>query len=243
MQLFGNPGSPFVRKVLVVAAEKGIGVEILPANPRAPSPEFLAASPFRKIPALKDGDFFLADSTAIAMYFDALRPEPSVLPSDPRARGKAVWFEEVADTVMSGPAAKIAFNRFVAPKLLNVPGDEQAAQQGERELAPILDYLESQAPTDGWLAGDSFSIGDIAIASCLATLRYVSVGPHEAGHPRLAAWLERVMARPAWQEVAERERAMMGGRRTPDVAGAWRSAGNRHAPDRIFAATKRHSPA
>lgn len=214
MQVFGNPGSPFVRKVLVVAAEKGMEVELMPANPRAPSPEFLAASPFRKIPALTDGDYHLADSTAIAMYLDALRPEPPILPIEPKARGKAVWFEEVADTVMSGPAAKIAFNRFVAPRILNMPGNEEAATQGEQELGPILDYLESQAPAEGWLTGESFSIGDIAIASCLVTLRYVAIGPSETSHPRLAAWLERVVARPRWQEVSDRERALMGARQS-----------------------------
>lgn len=212
MQIFGFPGSPFVRKVLVVAAEKGVEVDNVPANPREPPPEFLAASPFRKIPALKDGDYLLADSTAIVTYIDALHPEPPILPREARARGRSVWFEELADTIMSVPGAKIVFNRFVSPRLLGRPGDEEAARQGEQELGPILDYLEANAPTEAWLAGESYSLGDIAVASSLATLRYVDVGPTEQSHPRLAAWLARVRARPAWREVAERERTVMSAR-------------------------------
>ncbi|QGN53281.1 hypothetical protein GKE62_00615 [Novosphingobium sp. Gsoil 351] len=61
MQVFGFPLSPFVRKVHLVAAEKGIEVEMVVVDPRKPDPDFLAASPFRKIPALKDGDYMLAD--------------------------------------------------------------------------------------------------------------------------------------------------------------------------------------
>ncbi len=164
MKLFGFPLSPFVRKVLLVAAEKGVTIEAAPANPRDPSPEFLAASPFRKIPALQDGDFTLADSTAIVTYIDALHPAPATTPGDARARGRAIWFEEFADTIVSAAGGKLVFNRFVAPKVLGMPGDEVAAAAGEAELAPILAYLESQAPADGWLAGPDFSIADIAVA-------------------------------------------------------------------------------
>jgi glutathione S-transferase len=201
MQVFGLPLSPFVRKVHVVAAEKGIPIEVVPANPRDPSPEFLAASPFRKIPALKDGDFLLADSSAIVTYFEALVPEPAILPAEPRARAKAVWFEEVCDTIVAPAGAKLVFNRFVAPRILGMPGNEEAAAQGEAELAPILDWIESQVLTEGWLVGGDFSLGDIALASLLKTLSFVDKGCDRALHPRTAAWFDRVTARPAWRQV------------------------------------------
>ncbi len=205
MQVYGLPLSPFVRKVHLVAAEKGIAIEMVPTDFRNPAPDFLEASPFRKIPALRDGDFTLADSTAIATYFDALHPEPPILPAEPRARAKAVFFEEVADTVFVAAGAKIVFNRFVGPKLLGMPGDEAAAAAGEKELGPLLDWLEGQAPASGWLAGETFSIGDIAMASVLTTLGYVGMGPDALGRPAILAWYERVRARPAWQQVAKFE--------------------------------------
>ena len=92
MKVFGFPLSPFVRKVHLVAAEKGIAIEMVLGTPGQPSPEFLAASPFGKIPALQDGDFNLADSTAIVTYLDALHPDPPMLPGDARQKGKAIWF-------------------------------------------------------------------------------------------------------------------------------------------------------
>ena len=209
MKVFGFPLSPFVRKVHLVATEKGIAVETVLSNPADPAPEFLAASPFRKIPALQHGDFTLADSTAIVTYLDALHPDPPMLPGDARNKAMAVWFEEFADTVLTPAGGKIVFNRFVGPKFLGLPGDEVAAKQGELDLVPLLDYLEGVAPETEWLTGSALSIGDIAVASVFRTLSYVGFEPNAAKHPRTAAWYLRVCARPAWQEVAAREAAVM----------------------------------
>lgn len=211
MKVFGFPLSPFVRKVHVVAAEKGISVESVLGNPRNPLPEFLAASPFRKIPALQDGDFTLCDSTAIVTYLDALTPEPSMMPGDARQRAKAIWFEEFADTIMTPAGAKVVFNRFVGPKFMGLTGDEAAAEQGVAELQPIFDWFEAQAPAEGWLTGE-YSIGDIAVASVFRTLIYVDMGPDAALRPNTTAWYARVTARPAWQAVAANEAAIMSAR-------------------------------
>ena len=209
MQVFGFPLSPFVRKVLVAAAEKGVEVDNVLFHPSQPPEDFLAASPFRKIPALKDGDFSLADSTAIVTYLEAKHPSPALLPSDPQARARAIWFEEFADTIVSPAGGKIVFNRLVGPKFLGLEGDEEAAKQGEKDLEPILAYLEQNAPADGWLAGEQFSIADIAVASVLRTLGYVGFGPDAAKQPATATWYERVTARPAWQEVAAKEQRIL----------------------------------
>lgn len=211
MKIFGFPVSPFVRKVHLAAAEKGLEIETVLFDPRNPPAEFLAASPFRKIPALQHGDFTLADSTAILTYLEALQPLPALLPADPKARGKAIWFEEFADTILTPAGGKIVFNRFVGPKLMGVPGDEDAAAQGEKDIAPILDWLNGAVPAEGWLAGDAFSVGDIAVASVLRTMGYVGLAPEAATHPATAAWYGRVLSRPAWLAVAEREAGIVAG--------------------------------
>ncbi len=209
MKIYGFPISPFVRKVHLVAAEKGIAVELALSNPADPAAEFLVASPFRKIPALIDGDFTLCDSTAIATYFEALQPEPSITPGNAKAKAKAIWFEEFADTILIASGGKVLFNRFVSPKLMGKPGDETTAEQGLKELEPILAYLESQCG-DGWLAGDDFSIGDIAVAATLRSLGYIDLDPNPATHPRTAAWYDRVKARPSWSKVAALEDKIVG---------------------------------
>ena len=209
MKIFGLPLSPFVRKVHLVATEKAIAVETVLTDLANPDPEFLAASPFRKIPALQDGAFTLCDSTAIVTYLDGLQADPPMLPGDAQQRAKAIWFEEFADTIMVPAGGKIVFNRFVGPKFFGRQGDEDVALQGIAELAPLLDYFESVVPEAGWLTGGDFSIGDIAVASVFRTLRYVALEPAAATHPKAAAWYDRVKARPSWQKVAAQEQAVM----------------------------------
>lgn len=208
IKVFGFPLSPYVRKVHVVAAEKGIAVEMVLGRPGDPSPEFLAASPFRKIPAMQDGDFNLADSTAIVTYLDALQPDPPIAPGDARQRATAIWWEEFADTILVAAGGKVLFNRFVGPTFLGVAGDETVAEQGLKELVPVMDYLESRCG-DGWLAGGDFSIGDVAVACGLRSLGYVGLEPDGATHPRAAAWYECVKVRPSWQQVAVVEAKIM----------------------------------
>ena len=207
MIIYGALLSPYVRKVCVAAQEKGIAYEMSLKRPWIETPGFAEASPFGKIPAIRDGDYTLADSSAICAYFEAKHPAPALLPADPQARGKAVWFDEFADTVIFPAGGKILFNRLVGPKFMRVPGDEDAAKQGEAELVPIFAYLESVAPAEGWLAGAAFTLGDIAVASVIRSLTYVGAQPTLALHPATCTWYNRVCARPAWSRIAEEEAA------------------------------------
>ena len=207
MKIYGFPLSPFVRKVVVAVKEKGLDAQVVPSNPSQPDEEFAAISPFHKIPAFRDGDFTLADSTAIVTYLDAKYPEPALLPAAPEARGRAVWFEEVADTVLTPAGAPIVLNRFLRPQICGTEGDEAAALAAEDALKRPLEYLEGVA-ADGWLDG-AFSIGDISVASVIRTLGYAGWELDAAAYPRLAAWYGRVGEREGWKAAAELEQAVL----------------------------------
>ena len=202
MKVYGALLSPYVRKVALVAAEKRVPWSLVLTGHGSRDPEFLAVSPFGKIPAIDDEGFHLADSTAIVAYLEARYPDPALYPADPQQRGRTVWFEEFADTIFFGAGMKVLFNRLVAPKFKKIPGDEAVALQGEAELPPILDYLESVAPAQGWLLGPDFTLADYAVASVLRTMQAVGWGPDAERYPVTSGWYHRVAARPAWQEIA-----------------------------------------
>lgn len=212
MILLGASISPFVRKVLVVAAEKGVKLENRPLNPSTSTdPLFLATSPFRKIPVLVDGDFSLPDSTAIVTYLEALHPKPAVLPASPRERARAIWFEEMADTILLSAGQRIFYNRVVAPKFLKRAGDLTSAQEAQDTLLPpVFAYLESVAPAEGFLVGNALSIADIAVASMLVNMTYCNASPDPAIYPKLAAFLARMMARPGFAGALASDRALLG---------------------------------
>ena len=219
MKLYGGLLSPFVRKVAVVLGEKGVDYTPARGGPGSTDAEFLAVSPFAKIPAINDDGFTLADSSAIIHYLEAKYPAPALIPADPQARGLAVWFDEFGDTIFGASGLKILFNRVVGPRLLGKPGNEALALEGEAELPRIFDYIESVVPDDGWLVDGGFSIADITIASMLCTLAYVGHGANPAAYPKTAAWHARAVARPSWQAVAAKEAALMQ-RILPDLATA-----------------------
>jgi glutathione S-transferase len=213
MILYGSSLSPYVRKVLAFAAEKGIELELKPTGeaPGQPGPEFIAASPLRKMPALRDGDFTLADSSAIVHYLEAKNPAPALIPREPELLGKAIWFEEYADTVLTSCGAKMFFNRIVAPIFLKKPGDLDAADKAEREeFPPILDYLQSVVPDPGgFLVADRLTVADIAIASPFANLNHLGCAKDEARHGRVYDYVDSILSRPSFAPWIERENAIL----------------------------------
>lgn len=206
MILFGSSMSPFVRKVQAFAAEKAIVLEYRTVGLGDSDPEFNRASPFRRMPALADGDYTLADSSAIVHYLEAVHPEPNLIPVEPRARGTAIWFDEWADTLLFACGGKMFFNRVVAPRFLKREGDTATADVAERdELPPLMEYLERTIPPSGFLVEDRLTLADLAVASPFVNLAHAQVSLDR--WPRVRAYTEAILARPSFASIVERERA------------------------------------
>ena len=208
MIVYGSSMSPFVRKVLAFAAEKGIEVETKPVGLGSDDPDFLAASPFKKIPAFRDGDFSISDSSAIIAYLDAIKPEPALIPHEPKARARTIWFDEFTDTLLFACGAKMFFNRIVAPRFLKREGNAEIADKAEcEELPPLLDYLEGVIPESGFLVEDRLTLADIAVASPFANFRHLGLdlGPR----PKLTGYVEQILARPSFRSWVDREAAYL----------------------------------
>ena len=211
MMLFGAPVSPFVRKVMAYAVEKGIDLPLTPVGLGDQNPDFLAASPFRKMPGFSDGDFKISDSTAIVTYLEAKHPTPAMIPADPANRARVIWFDEFADTILTGAAGPIFFNRIVMPKFMGQEGDLAAAAKAETEaLPPVMDYLEGIIPASGFLVGDTLSLADIAVASPFVNAEHAGVKPDAGKYPKLTAWIAAMHARPSFAPWIGRERKMLG---------------------------------
>ena len=210
MIVYGSSISPFVRKVLAFAGEKGIDVDLQPTGFPDRTSEFLEASPFGKMPALRDGDFTISDSSAIVAYMEAIRPEPNLIPTEPRARARAIWYDEYADTILFACGGKMFFNRLVAPRFLGQPGDEEAAAKAEcEELPPLLDYLERVIPASGFLVEDRLTLADIAVASPFANFRHIDVVIDPGRYPKITDYVAGILGRPSFKSWVDRETAFL----------------------------------
>src|SRR6476661_8055179 len=98
LTIIGSYVSPYVRKVLACMNLKHVAFEVDPITPFYGNDEFRRLSPLCRIPVLVDGAFSISDSSVICAYLDEAFPGHPLLPSDPRERARARWFEEFADT-------------------------------------------------------------------------------------------------------------------------------------------------
>ena len=211
MIVYGSTLSPFVRKLMAYGAEKGLALELQAAFPGSTDPEFRKISPFGKIPGFRDGDFTISDSSAIVAYLEAKHPEPALIPLEPKARARAIWYDEFADTIMVPSMAKLFFNRIVAPRFMNREGDLEAADKAEREeLPPLLAYIESVLPDSGFLVEDRLTLADLAVASPLVNIEHAGYRLDAHAYPRAAAFAEAIHARPSFAPLVAAERAMLG---------------------------------
>lgn len=209
MIVYGSSSSPFVRKVMVFAAEKGLDATLMGPGD---DPEFFrAASPFGKIPALRDGDFLLSDSSAIVAYIEKRHPEPALIPDQPRAHALTVWFEEYADSIVQACVAKIFYHRVAAPIFYGKAGKPEVADAVERDQFPkVAAYLESVLPASGYLVEDRLTLADIAVASAFASLDQGRCWPDPATCPKAVAYLQSIWARPSFAGMLARDRAIIG---------------------------------
>jgi glutathione S-transferase len=160
---------------------------------------YQALNPMGKVPALVDGEVALWESNAINWYVAEKHPDAGLLP--PTAAGRAsVLRWQLFQAAHVSPAAT-AVNRELSARHRNfwkLSPEPQAAEVGKRELARYLPVLESALGDREWLE-DRFSLADIAHAPHLAFL--LEGGFDFSSTPRVRAWLERVLSRPAWREA------------------------------------------
>src|SRR4029453_8673780 len=210
--VYGASASPFVRKVRVFLAEKGCPYVLEPVFPAAAGPDFKKLSPLNRIPAFCDGGHTLADSSIICAYIERTHPTPPLYPSEAYSYARALWFEEYADgglVTVIGP--KIFFQKFVAPRFFNRPTDEAMVKKAiEEELPPMFDYLEGEIGDNEFLVGRTASIADIGICTQFVNLRHSGVTVDRKRWPKLAAYVERIHARPSFAPLIEEEKAFLG---------------------------------
>ena len=207
MRLYSGPLSLFSRKVEMALYEKGLPFErvVVPfsqAQGYAPKhPAVLAANPKGQVPVLVDGDLTLFDSTLIFEYLEDAYPSPPLHPATAIERARCRLLELYGDEILLADVRSLMYR--------TEPPDPEPARQRAREeagrgaeAAILLHYrhLDERLAHKDYLCG-SFTFADIAVfITVLYALRLK--GPRLDGFPALAAWYERVGARPAIARVA-----------------------------------------
>ena len=214
IKVYGVSLSPFVRKVLLTLDFKELAYEQVPVTPNARPPGWDTMSPLGKVPVLEHDGFTVPDSSVICRYLDEVFPGRSIYPAEARARARACWIEEYADTRLVETVAPFFFERIVKPIFFKQQPDEARLTAIEREgIPPVLDYVErlvESVPENAFLFGPTLTIADFGLVSPFINGRAGRFVPDADRYPKLTAYLSRALATPLFATRLERETAEMG---------------------------------
>jgi glutathione S-transferase len=187
MKLLSNPLSPYVRKVRLAAAMKGLAdkVEMVATDTNPGDNAALnAANPLGKIPCLVlDDGTAIFDSHVVCEYLDSLAPAPVLFPKGGIERFRTLTLAAMGDGMLDAALLLVYEKRFRPEEKWHAPW--QARQQAKIDRA--LDQSEKSPPA--W--GASPDYGHLTLACALGYLDFRHEGKWRAGHPKLVAWLDR----------------------------------------------------
>jgi len=221
MRLHYAPGSTHSAAVRIALAEKGLEPELDRLNLvhfDQHAPAFIARNRHGTVPALEDGDHLVIETFLILEYLEDSHPEPGLLGDDPRPRYLARKWGKYVETHV---APHLAIARWAAlhgkvpehvvPGLANLhtarcdlwlrarsgfSTDQLAASA--QTLRAAAGRVAADLAGNDWLAGDRFTLADIAVYPHLAQFGTLGL----AVAPSVDQWLRRVAARPSVQAIA-----------------------------------------
>lgn len=211
LTVYGAPLSPFVRKLRLFLAEKGLDYQLEIVLPFGPPAWYRELNPLGRIPALKDGDLTLADSSVICQYLEDKHSDLAPLyGQDAEQRARVRWLEKYADYELAPLTTFAVFRNRVLKPSSGQPCDEAAVQTALNDkLPPHFDYLEKCLGSALYFVGEALSMADLAVACQLINLEHGGETPDAQRWPNLAALLARVKTRDSVQGVLPGERKML----------------------------------
>jgi glutathione S-transferase len=179
LTLYDAARCPYCARVRIVLAEKGIEYEPVEIDLTDRPAWIYEKNVTGRVPVVEEDAWLLPESAVIMEYLDERYPEPPLLAADPADRALArLWIFRHDD--------------FTRPYYALRRGEDGAAARLDAELAK-LDAALADRP---WLGGREYGLADIAYVPWVLRARDMLGVPLD-GFPAVAAWLERLVARPS----------------------------------------------
>jgi glutathione S-transferase len=196
------PLCPFARKVRILLAEMALDCELEAEPVWERRDGFLVLNPAGEVPVLVEEDgTAIVDSTVICEYLCEVYGGGELLGGDPAWRAEirriAAWF----DLKFHREAGRLILDEKIDKRFLARGAPDSAVlRRGIRALRPHLDYLGWLTRDQGWLAGEMFTLADIAAAAHLSCIDYLGDVPWD-DYPAARAWYARARQRPSMRAV------------------------------------------
>jgi glutathione S-transferase len=203
------------QRILWMLEELGLPYEIKryqrDAKTMLAPPELRAVHPLGKSPVITDGELTLAESGAIIEYLGDHYGAGRLIPphGTPARLHTNYWLHYAEGSAMPPLLLKLVFRQvakapapfFIKPVMRGISSKVQNSFV-DPQIALHLNYLDGELGKSTWFGGEDFSAADIAMSFPLEAA--ASRGGLDESRPRLAAFLQRIHARPAYQQALER---------------------------------------
>lgn len=220
-----------IGKPMLALKEKGVEFESVYIDLQKfehHSPEYLKINPLGVIPAAVHDGVNLYESTAIMEYVDAAFEGPPLRPADPVERWRMRWWCKWADEYFApsismtawsrGPIAKVGEDEETLRKRIEaIPQKERQVSwskalfssfspeemaESDRRVGYGTGVLERALERGPWLAGEAYSLADIAMfCHCYMVPLRPDTPMDDEKSPQVMDWLRRIAVRPAVTET------------------------------------------
>ncbi|HEY4252544.1 MAG TPA: glutathione S-transferase family protein [Roseomonas sp.] len=195
-----HPLSSYCWKVLIALYEAGTVFEprLVDLGDAAERARLLDLWPIGKFPVLQDTDRdrSVPESSIIIEYLDRHHPGPRpLIPHDAGVALDARLWDRFQDLYIHAPLQRIVGDRLRPAEARDATGVAEA----RATLRTAYAMLERRMRDRAWAIGDAFSLADCAAAPALFYAGIVA--PFPPDHPQLAAYLDRLVARPSVARV------------------------------------------
>ncbi|CAM6104625.1 unnamed protein product [Calypogeia fissa] len=205
IKVYGLCLSTSTAVVLAALHEKEVEYELVKVDLFAGAnrkPEYLALQPFGQIPVLVDESFTVFESRAIARYIaDKFEGQGAPLYGTTPVDHALVeqWLE--VESQNFSPAAAAAMKELSG---FDHPTDEKVLMGHFEKLSKVLDVYEARLSKSKYLAGEFFSLADLAhLPSLNHPVSFTKRGEITMeGRPHVKAWWADISSRPAWKKLS-----------------------------------------
>jgi glutathione S-transferase len=201
LELFQITGSTSfaVRAALEEAGADYVTVDIHPRH-RDEIRDFAVVNPLKRVPALREGDVVVYETSAALQWVAERFPDAHLAPS-PGAPGRGAFLRWMA---WLGNTLHGAWQPVTSPRFLTDDTSAYASigEKGRARLDAIGAYLDGELTGKDWCLGDVYSVADIYLYMLVGWQSYVE-GGYVLGGAAVAAHSERVAARPAIARTRE----------------------------------------
>ncbi len=149
-------------------------------------------SPFRQAPVIDDDGFVVAESAAIALYL--AEKAGRLMPGDPQGRARVVQWCVAAVATLGGTFTGLDIIGIFDPGKTAPVLHAEVPRLAQRWLGGLERYLQGRT----WVACADFTVADIMLAGELRSIRKTDL---MAPFPAVRDYLQRCLARPAWQRT------------------------------------------